>query len=271
MTNQINGKDSAPHIMWSTDLAKKLKEERKKRPHLAVKSGIDKLDDLIDGFRGGEVTVISGPTGNGKTELCRTFTHNFVKNGILPVWFTFEEMEEEFLEKFGEPLPEFPMPEQIESAKIPWIEACIREAEKLCGEVDDRRIGAIFIDHLHYLIDMGSPHSKSLEIGFIMRQLKLMAKELDMAVFLVAHVTKIEPKDRSDTMETESLRDSSFIGQEANNVIFIKRMGEDGSTEAQIKITKNRRKGVMKAYVTVWKDGSYLTDRSRGEQRKLGV
>ncbi len=43
---------------------------------------IPSLDRLIEGFEGGEMIVISGPTKMGKTSFCRTLTEDFETKGV---------------------------------------------------------------------------------------------------------------------------------------------------------------------------------------------
>ena len=53
-----------------------VEEERKKKLRSPVKSGFPSLDGYIGGFKPGELTVISGKTGHGKTLLLITITKN---------------------------------------------------------------------------------------------------------------------------------------------------------------------------------------------------
>ena len=62
-------------VVSSTDLHKALKE--KYGNAIFHKSHVPSLNALIGGFIGGELTVVSGKTGNGKTLWCQSLTKAF--------------------------------------------------------------------------------------------------------------------------------------------------------------------------------------------------
>ena len=68
----------------------RLAMSKEKDTHVNVKSMIPGIDAACEGFRGGELITISGPTKNGKTLLAQTFTVNFTKQYAFPLWFSFE-------------------------------------------------------------------------------------------------------------------------------------------------------------------------------------
>jgi replicative DNA helicase len=130
-------------------------------------------------------------------------------------------------------LPVFYMPAQLVGNTLTWIEKRIIE-----GKVKhDCRI--VFIDHLHYTVDMRSKNNMSLEIGAVMRALKRLAVKHNICIFIIAHLGKVRPEYEPDNQD---LRDSSFIAQESDNVIIIWRK-EGSDNEGVIKISKNRKTG----------------------------
>jgi len=217
------------------------------------KSHIPSLDNLILGFLGGELIVISGKTGNGKTLLCQSLTKSFAENKEKSLWFTYEVPMFQFLSQFGKDLPHFYMPKILKSKSLDWIYTKIKEAKLKYN------IKFIFVDHLHFLADVMMRTNPSLEIGRVMRTLKLWALEFDIAMFLVSHMMKIKSDREPESGDT---RDSSFIEQEADNVFYVWRLTnvENG---AILKITKNRGMGVYNKKVELIKRGNYLVERSK--------
>lgn len=171
-----------------------------------AKSGIDIFDDALKGgFFAGQVVVISGHTNEGKTSLCRTFTDSFAKQGINPLWFSYEEVEEEFLEKFPATiLPFFYMPNELTDKSIKWVHERIKEGKLKYN------CRAVFVDHLHYLVDLYKIKNASIEIGAVMRSIKKVAIANRVAFFLVSHVAKI---DRSRELQAGDIRDCLPAGQ----------------------------------------------------------
>jgi len=222
---------------------------------IRVKSFIPSLDDAIEDFRDGELIAISGPTKMGKTLLAQTLTVNFTKQQQFPLWFSFEVPARQFLSQFTE-LPLIYMPGKLKAHALDWLEARIRESfEKYHTRI-------IFIDHLHYLIDLARMKNPSLEIGQVIRRLKGIAVNGGFIVFLLCHTTK--GKSEGD-LSYESIRDSSFISQESDSVLMIKRTPGDGETAARLRIEFHRRTGIFERVVDLVKVNGSLQERSYQE------
>jgi len=200
----------------------------------AFKSSIPSLDDALKGFEPGELVVISGITGEGKSTLSRTLTVNFSKQNIKALWFTYEEPPRYFLKKFPE-LPVAYMPARLSDKSTDWIQGRIRVA------VASKGINVVFVDHLHYLIDLMRTQNSSFEIGSIVRNLKKIALLYGIVIFLIAHTTKIKFDEEPGI---GSVRDSSFIEQEADTVLYIWRKADEENVST-LKIAKNRKTGVV--------------------------
>lgn len=211
----------------------------KKSAEVRMDSGIPQLDSYIEGFEGGELIVLSGPTKHGKTSFCQTLTRNMDQQGIVCLWFSFEVPAKQFLEKMN-PLPNFMVPMILVDRSLPWLRDRIREAKLKFNA------RAVFIDHLHFLFNLGRSKNPSLEIGGVVRELKQLAMKENIVIFLLCHLTKI----MTDSEPTENdLRDSSFIAQEADSTFMIwrvmdKKTGEFSNT-AKLSVRNHRRTGVM--------------------------
>ena len=105
----------------------------------------------------------------------------------------------------------------------------------------------VFIDHLHYLLEMqkmAEAKSISLLVGMMMRELKKMAVNHNLTIFLVSHMRKLM---YDKLPELDDLRDSSFIAQESDLVLFLKRKkdGDIYTNNATLRVSKNRRNGKL--------------------------
>lgn len=236
-------------------------EMLKDRPAIPKhKTGISELDDAIDGFEPGELIVVSGPTAMGKTTLCDTIVHNLNEQGKRSLFFTFEVTAAKMVANHSDPSSLVYLPLQHKAMDLQWLKDRTQEA------IQKYDIKAVFIDHLHYVIDMTKNMHVSLEIGATMRYLKRdIALDLEIPVFIVCHSTKV-PHDQEPSIS--HLRDSSFVGQEADTVLIVfRRFDKDAvgvplKTMLQglstIKIEKARRSGVMGLKVKVKKLGHKL-------------
>ena len=190
------------------------------------------------------------------TLLLQTFTANFVKQLLYPLWFSFEVPARQFLSQFPN-LPLIYMPSKLKPRAMQWFEDRVWESY----EKYNTRI--ICIDHLHFLVDMARQQQVSLEIGTIIRRLKTLAVEGNFVIFLLCH-TKMGKHD--GTLSYESIRDSSFISQESDTVIMVQRKPDIAENAARARVEFHRRTGVMERFVNLVKVGGMLHESAEGER-----
>jgi replicative DNA helicase len=238
-----------------SDEALKLVAENKKY-HIAINSGIKKLDDLLGGFVGGELIVSTGITSHGKTLLAQSITHNMAQANVCVLWFSYEVPMEQLLNKFeamkGDPndkIDLFFMPAKNEANSVDWIESKFKEsrAKSLGTKV-------VFIDHLDYVVPFVVGYNRADIIGETMRRLKTLAIQYNYIIFLLAHVQKIS--DDKDP-EISSIRSSSYIGQESDTILYTKRIidFEKEANDTELYVLKNRRKGSVGMIKMVYDNG----------------
>jgi replicative DNA helicase len=230
-------------------------EEELKKPSIPCYStGLTTLDSYIKGgVYPGQLVIISGTTGHGKTTLGQTITCNMLPKFILPVWFSFEVTTRDFLEQFDHSYrPYFYMPLENKQSNMQWVEHRIIESYlKYNTKV-------VFIDHLHRIVDMGSKDNLSTQVGKAVIELKKMALRHGMVIFLICHTTKTNSQDGE--LSLGDVRDSSFIEQEADTVLYVWRDKED-QTRTVCKLAKNRKGGVIDKRIALrWKEGVYYEE-----------
>ena len=225
-------------------------------------TGFPALDEAIGGFEVGELIVISGPTAMGKTLLCDSIVANMNIENLRSVFFTFEVTPSKFIENHREPKTCLYLPLQHKASDLSWVRDRVEEA------IEKYSISAVFIDHLHYVIDMRSKQNMSMEIGATMRYLKRdVAIALNKPVFIVCHASKVPV---GQVMTMDHLRDSSFVAQEADTVLLVtRRYDKDlfGKTKtsmleglATVTVAKARRTGAMGIKVKLKKVGHVLQE-----------
>lgn len=219
-----------------------LEEYRKTHPEQqGHRTGFPTLDKELSGFFSGQLVVISGPSGHGKTTLAQAFTRTLVEDGCFPLWLSYEVSVDDFVLGFHRDYREYiTMPLTLADNSIAWIEDRIVESKL------KHNTRALFVDHLHFLVDlMPKGPNMSLVVGELVRKLKRLAVSHRIVIFLIAHTTKVRFDDEPDL---GSVRDSSFIEQEADTVLYVYRFKDDRSLSV-CKVAKNRKKGRIGAKI----------------------
>ena len=135
-------------------------------------------------------------------------------------------------------VPHLFMPAELKANAMDWVEERIVEA------LQKFNTRSIFIDHLHFLFDIGRARNASLDIGQVIRRLKLIAIQHEVVIFLLCHTQ--QPKEGDQGLGYEKIRDSSFVAQESDSVIMIARKTDENPNYAEARVEFHRRTGVMK-------------------------
>jgi replicative DNA helicase len=214
-------------------------------------TGYKGLDYYLRDVREGDLHILSGLTGEGKTAFGVSLTKNFSDAGLKCLWFSYEISTQELFERFGTPIPVFYLPRLMTSKSMDWIEKKIKEG------VLNHDTKIVFVDHLHYLIDGPDVRNRnSAEIlASMCRQFKMIARQHRIIIFVLCHMRKIKSDAHRPTID--DLKDSSGIAQEADSVLIVQRKGKrrskknnpdeisELSTDVNIWVDKNRRTGKL--------------------------
>lgn len=249
--------DGEDRMVSSLELAEEL--EKTEDSNFIIATGVESLDKAHDGgIEAGEVWVVSGFAGEGKSTLTMTITQNMALNNVKTAWFTLEITPRQFIKKMkakGGAVPLFYLPNENKDPVIEWIEERIVEAKvKFDCKV-------VFIDHLQQIFSMARMENPNMnlswEIGDLMAKIKNIAVMHDIAIILIVHC-KDDPTGSSREPRKEDLRDSGLIVRLADSVVLIWRVPNDDDltstrrkvlestdTKAKVRIVKNRRNGTL--------------------------
>lgn len=247
-------------IVTSRELAAELTVE----PETQLTTGIRSLDRILNGVEAGEMVIVSGPTGEGKTTLLMSITKSMAERDIPSVWFTLEVTPKAFIQKIqkavGEehPLPLFYLPNRNTDNQLEWLEQRIIEAKV------KHDVKVVYIDHVHQIFSLHKAKSTSisLEIGDMVAKIKQMAIDHHLVIFLIAH-TRDNALTPNAEPRKEEIRDSGLISRLADAIVLVWRIANEDDLEtkkrpkalkeddirAKVRIVKNRREGRLGTFL----------------------
>jgi replicative DNA helicase len=276
----------------------KTRAERKEQGEpIGIHTGLRKLDNVLHGFQKGAVYILAARPGMGKTAFMLNIARRTAERGNNVLIFSLEMTKRSMVDrmviadsginsedyKTGRLTPEefINMGESLERlSKLPIsindtasisIQQIRAQAKKFKRQ---GKCDIVMIDYLQ-LIDMTQMKGKSTndEVAAISRQVKIMAKDLDVPVVLLSQLNR-NVENRADRRPIlADLRDSGAIEQDADAVLFIHRdsyySNDADKNEGFIRVAKNRE-GVV-GDISFWVDDCITNFRDEAPTGIKGV
>jgi replicative DNA helicase len=226
-----------------------------------LSTGLPALDEIVKGLRKGNMIVVAGLTGSGKTILgLQVAQHVTTQLGGAGLVFSMEMTKEELITRGiasmgGVNLSRLDEGSTLEDDDWPKITGAVGKLQKARLYVNDqagmtlarirsiarqcqRREGldVLVIDYITLINSESGGQNRTLEVGKISTGLKNLAKELQIPIIVLAQLNR-GPTNRPDKKPRPSdLRDSGQIEQDADVVILVhcdkdSEEGQNGATE----------------------------------------
>ncbi len=255
------------------------------KPHRrALFSGIQSVDDVTGGFRPGQLIVLAGLQSHGKTAYAITIAANMAKSYGLPIAIFSLEMDKEevftrivaaaasintnvidgpdhtpssgeldsIMEGF-EQVSNYPI--YVDDSPFQSSITIKSKAKRLKAKYPN--LGGIFIDYLQLMSSDKKAESLRVEIGNISRSLKILAKELEVPIFILSQFKRIlmkpgETIPRDPVMS--DLRETGAIESDADKIIFVHNkyvITKNPEYKNKVKIIVEKNRGGDIGYVYV--------------------
>jgi circadian clock protein KaiC len=199
-------------------------------------SDVDGLDALLNGgIERGSVTIVSGPSGVGKTTTGTHFLQAAAKRDERALAFLFEELRSDYLYRAAQLGMEVDDLVEEGTFEVQEIEALTQSPDEFAHHVreavEDRDVEFVMIDGIAgYRLGLRGDDSQeqlTREIHALCRYLKRMG----VTVILIEEVGEITGEFRSTNYKTSYL---------ADNLIFLQYLEVDGDIEKAIGVLKKR-------------------------------
>lgn len=240
-----------------------------------ISTGFEDIDNLLAGIHNGELIIIAGRPSMGKTALALNMA---VKMDIPVAIFSLEMNEVELSQRImlstigvdshrarTGGLRKDEWRDVLEGSKRENkieiednMDLTIIELRAKARRIKSKKdIKVIIIDYLQLINSGMSTYSRDREIGYITRNLKAMAKELDVPVILLSQLNR--ESEQGNRPMLRHLRESGNIEQDADVVIFIHRPAyymskkdEDYDESKAYAIIAKQRNGPLGRVRLVW-------------------
>lgn len=215
---------------------------------IGIPTGLRRLDALTGGWRGGQLVVLAGRPGTGKSATKLHFARAAAASGVPVCIFSLEMPAGQLAGRMlvggsGVDSQAFRVG-SVDTTGWSQLEQAGAELSAIPVYLNDRanitigairsqckamhrrgRCGMVIIDYLQLLdTSTRNPNStREREIAAASRSAKLLAKELDVPVILLSQLSRKVEERADKTPLLSDLRESGAIEQDADMVVFIDR------------------------------------------------
>lgn len=234
-----------------------------------IPTGFEDLDNLTNGLHGGQMIIVAARPGVGKSTLALDFVRSCaIKNGKAAVIFSLEMAKSEIVMRILSAEADVKLSDMRsgrmtdqdwaklvnrldtiehspiyidDSASLTMME--IRSKSRKLKQVADLQM--IVVDYLQLMSSGKRTESRQQEVAEFSRQLKLLAKELDVPLVAISQLNR-GPESRTDKRpQIADLRESGSLEQDADIVMLLYRpdsqdKDDTRAGEADIIVAKHR-------------------------------
>lgn len=227
---------------------------KERTPASGIPTGFYELDDLTNGFQNGDLIIIAGRPGMGKTAFILNVALNGIrKTGKAVLFFSLEMSGEQLVRRLlsadaqvdqnllqkgrlnaqswekviasADRLQRLPF--YIDDATYLTVPMMLSKARRLHAELRRNsppiELGMIVVDYLQLLTGDLKAERRELEVSMTTRALKMMAKELKVPVVALSQLNRGVESRANKRPLLSDLRESGAIEQDADLILFLYR------------------------------------------------
>lgn len=219
----------------------------KKKSSMGVKEGFDNVDSITKVLKKKDLMILAGRPGHGKTTFAANLAHNLAMSDLSVAYCHLELSQKQFVSSIlcgasgvtdeiigSGTVDDEKMNQLLNVAKIISDKRLFLEdnsyltpdvlADKCKKIKHTEGLDVVIIDYLqlmHYGNGKTSFQSRKEEMDSILKELKDLAKDLDITIIALSQVSRdVESKGKIDMFD---FRESNGIEQYADTVLFLSR------------------------------------------------
>jgi len=224
-----------------------------------VYTGLDRLDNLLNGFQPGELIIVEGITGHGKSLFALQIAlHNMLNNNLGCLMFSMEMdklvlMARVFAHISDIGMEKIKAPNNMSSEDLDHFKKTMERVKKLPITISDRpmisiheiqslskkvkiqkkNLGLIIVDYIG-LIRGDARGTREQEVASITRGLKCLAGSLKIPVIALSQVNRNFSRRQDNSIQLGDARDSGAVENDSDAVIVVS-MDNGGDKNANVK------------------------------------
>lgn len=250
------------------NMLEKFHERTEQQEPPGLLTGVADLDAMTGGLRGGQMEIIAARPGGGKSTLGLDFARSCsIRQGLTSAIFSLEMSRDEIMERLYAAEAKVRLEDirngnlddnafvrlanatdRINTAPLVIDDSPnltmseIRAKSRRLKQTHDLRL--IIVDYLQLMTSGKRVESRQQEVSEFSRQLKLLAKELDVPVVAISQLNRAV-EERSDKRPMMSdLRESGSLEQDSDMIMLLYRGDlydpDDNPGEAELHLAKHR-------------------------------
>jgi replicative DNA helicase len=217
-------------------------------PITGVSTGFKDLDEMTSGLQPSDLIVVAGRPSMGKTTFAMNVAENVaIKSGLPVAVFSMEMPGEQLTLRMMSSLGRIDQHRvrtgKLEDEEWPRLTSAVSilseaslfiddgaaltptEVRARCRRLmrDQGKLGLIVIDYLQLMQAPSAAENRTNEISLISRNLKALAKELEVPVIALSQLNRSLEQRTNKRPIMSDLRESGAIEQDADLVVFIYR------------------------------------------------
>ncbi len=234
-----------------------------------VPSGLMDLDDITSGFHSGELIIVAGRPGMGKTALALSMGRNAAVTdktgvGIFSLEMANHQLAMRLLCAEGRVDSHLVRTGKLPKSQWKNLSIAVGQLAEAPIYLDDtaamsvlevrakarrlkaeHEVGLLIVDYIQLMTGPKGSESRQQEISQISRSLKALAKEIEVPVIGLSQLSRAVESRSDRRPQLSDLRESGAIEQDADVVIFLYRpwvysQEDDDRGKATIIVAKQR-------------------------------